>query len=51
MCYIVFTQHGDRIRVVENHTKQINDIQTSRDSTMVITASKDFTAKVCVQAL
>jgi len=36
----------ERIRVVENHSKQINDIQTSRDSTMIITASKDFTAKL-----
>ena len=34
------------IREVTSHTKQINDIQASRDMTMVITASKDFTAKV-----
>lgn len=31
---------------VKEHTKQINDIQTSRDMTMFITASKDNTAKV-----
>lgn len=29
-----------------DHTKQINDIQTSQDMTMLITASKDHTAKL-----
>ena len=31
---------------VSVHSKQINDIQASIDLTMVITASKDNTAKV-----
>jgi len=29
-----------------DHSKQINDIQFNRDMTMLITASKDTTAKV-----
>uniref|UniRef100_A0A8C1XTM2 Serine-threonine kinase receptor-associated protein n=1 Tax=Cyprinus carpio TaxID=7962 RepID=A0A8C1XTM2_CYPCA len=33
----------------DEHTKQINDIQTSVDLTMLISASKDCTAKVCVE--
>lgn len=39
------------MRKVKEHTKQINDIQTSVDLTMVITASKDNTAKVCSTVL
>ena len=31
---------------VKGHTKQINDIQPSKDGSWFITASKDFTAKV-----
>ncbi|MGH0182178.1 UNVERIFIED_CONTAM: hypothetical protein FKN15_008768 [Acipenser sinensis] len=37
---------GEIIKTVKEHTKQINDIQTSIDLTMVITASKDNTAKL-----
>uniref|UniRef100_A0A3B3SKA7 Serine-threonine kinase receptor-associated protein n=1 Tax=Paramormyrops kingsleyae TaxID=1676925 RepID=A0A3B3SKA7_9TELE len=37
---------GEVLRKVKEHTKQINDIQTSVDLTMVITASKDNTAKL-----
>lgn len=37
---------GDRSNFASEHTKQINDIQTSRDQTMLITASKDHTAKL-----
>ncbi|KAJ6654309.1 hypothetical protein lerEdw1_007231 [Lerista edwardsae] len=36
---------GEVLMNVKEHTKQINDIQTSRDMTMFITASKDNTAK------
>lgn len=31
---------------VKEHSRQINDIQLSRDMTMFVTASKDNTAKV-----
>jgi len=34
------------VRKVSEHTKQINDIQLSKDMNMLITASKDSTAKV-----
>ncbi|XP_023930825.1 eukaryotic translation initiation factor 3 subunit I-like, partial [Lingula anatina] len=37
---------GDLVHQVKDHNKQINDIQTSKDKTMVITASKDCTAKL-----
>lgn len=39
-------QSGDILKTIKEHNKQINDIQTSVDLTMVITASKDNTAKV-----
>lgn len=39
-------QSGEVLVNVKEHTKQINDIQTSRDMTMFITASKDNSAKV-----
>jgi len=35
-------------RRVSDHGKQINDIQLSKDMNLFVTASKDFTAKVCV---
>ena len=34
------------LRVVAEHGKQINDIQTDRNQACIITASKDCTAKV-----
>ena len=34
------------VRKVSEHSKQINDIQMSKDNNCFITASKDFTAKV-----
>ncbi|TFK13461.1 carbonic anhydrase 4 [Platysternon megacephalum] len=37
---------GEVLVNVKEHTKQINDIQTSRDMTMFITASKDNSAKL-----
>ncbi|XP_075764807.1 eukaryotic translation initiation factor 3 subunit I [Pelodiscus sinensis] len=37
---------GEVLLNVKEHTKQINDIQTSKDMTMFITASKDNTAKL-----
>lgn len=39
-------QSGDILKKVKEHSRQINDIQTSVDLTMFITASKDNTAKV-----
>ncbi|KAJ8268228.1 hypothetical protein COCON_G00134000 [Conger conger] len=38
---------GEILKKVKEHSKQINDIQPSVDLTMVITASKDNSAKVC----
>lgn len=37
---------GDMVRRLKAHDKQINDIQTNRDQTMVITASKDCKSKL-----
>lgn len=37
---------GEQVLCVSDHKKTINDIQGSRDQTMVITASKDNTAKL-----
>ncbi|XP_071230815.1 eukaryotic translation initiation factor 3 subunit I isoform X2 [Salvelinus alpinus] len=37
---------GEVLKKVKEHNKQINDIQTSVDLTMVITASKDCSSKV-----
>lgn len=39
-------QSGEVLKKVKEHNKQINDIQTSVDLTMVITASKDCSSKV-----
>lgn len=41
-------QSGEILKTAKEHTKQINDLQSSVDLTMVISASKDCTAKVCV---
>uniref|UniRef100_A0A8C2BSG3 Serine-threonine kinase receptor-associated protein n=1 Tax=Cyprinus carpio TaxID=7962 RepID=A0A8C2BSG3_CYPCA len=40
---------GEILKTTKEHTKQINDIQTSVDLMMLISASKDCTAKVCVE--
>jgi len=37
---------GKNIYTISEHAKQINDIQLSKDGTMMITASKDTTAKL-----
>eukprot|EP00918_Siedleckia_nematoides_P027837 GHVU01059882.1.p1 GENE.GHVU01059882.1~~GHVU01059882.1.p1 ORF type:complete len:326 (+),score=43.59 GHVU01059882.1:99-1076(+) len=37
---------GELIRCVQNHTKQINDLQLNKDMTMLITASKDCTSRL-----
>ncbi|CAH1774999.1 unnamed protein product [Owenia fusiformis] len=37
---------GDNTKVVQEHSKQINDIQMTKDQSMIITASKDTTAKL-----
>ena len=39
-------QTGELLNCAKGHTKQINDIQTSKDGNWFITASKDFSAKV-----
>lgn len=39
---------GDKINSCKEHSKQINDLQLSRDMSMLISASKDTTAKVSV---
>lgn len=44
--FSLLLQSGEQLSNIKEHTKQINDIQTSRDMTMFITASKDNTAKV-----
>lgn len=43
---VVCGQSGEVLKKAKEHSRQINDIQTSVDLTMVITASKDNTAKV-----
>lgn len=43
---VFYEQSGDILKKAKEHTKHINDIQTSVDLTMVISASKDNTAKV-----
>lgn len=40
------SQTGKLLNSVREHSKQINDIQTTSDYSMVITASKDTSAKV-----
>lgn len=37
---------GDMLQRSEDHSKQINDLQLSKDGYMLMTASKDFTAKL-----
>lgn len=37
---------GDPLRIVSEHSKQINDIQTNKDMTLIVTASKDNTSKL-----
>jgi len=37
---------GEQVLCVNDHKRAINDIQASRDQTMVVTASKDNTAKL-----
>ena len=39
-------QGGDFLQRSEDHSNQINDLQTSKDGGMLISASKDNTAKV-----
>lgn len=39
-------QNGKEINSVNDHTSVINDMQMSRDGTMIVTASKDTTAKL-----
>ena len=44
---ILFTfQSGEKLTMTHEHTKQVNDIQLSKDMTCLISASKDTTAKV-----
>ena len=37
---------GEKINACKDHSKQINDLQLSKDYSMLISASKDTTAKV-----
>ncbi|XP_070555999.1 eukaryotic translation initiation factor 3 subunit I-like [Ptychodera flava] len=37
---------GEKVNAIREHTKQVNDIQPSKDLTMLITASKDHTSKL-----
>lgn len=39
-------KRGEKVLTTKDHTKQLNDIQLSADMSMVITASKDTTAKL-----
>ena len=41
-----YQQIEKRVRQVTEHSGVISDVQLSHDMTMVITASKDFSAKV-----
>ena len=46
--YIFFVfQNGEILCDAHEHNKQINDLQMSLDMSMLISASKDTTAKVC----
>lgn len=47
----IYGQSGDILKAAKEHTKQINDIQTSVDLTMFISASKDNSAKVRLSTL
>lgn len=44
----ISSQTGEKVNSVKEHTKNINDIQLSKDGSMFITASKDTSAKVRV---
>lgn len=46
VCVCFLGQSGEILKKAKEHTKQINDMQSSVDLTMVISASKDNTAKV-----
>ena len=43
----MFPQTGKKLTSTKDHSKQINDLQLSKDMTMLISASKDTTAMVC----
>ncbi|XP_060083242.1 eukaryotic translation initiation factor 3 subunit I-like [Ylistrum balloti] len=45
LCHIDL-KTGEKIHAVHDHSKQINDIRYSNDMSMIITASKDTTAKL-----
>ena len=51
MKFTVSFQTGEQVLCVSDHKRMINDIQASRDQTMVVTASKDNTAKVIKKKL
>ena len=42
----LYFQNGEILNDVYEHSKQINDLQMSLDMSMLISASKDTTAKV-----
>lgn len=44
-------QSGEILKKAKEHSRHINDIQTSVDLTMFISASKDNTAKVRAHSL
>ena len=44
--HVLCFQTGELLNSAKGHTKQINDIQPSKDGNWFITASKDFSAKV-----
>lgn len=43
---LLYTQSEKVLKSVQEHKALISDLQTSKDHTMVITASKDTSAKV-----
>ena len=44
-------QTGECLRTVKEHRSTVTDLQASKDMTMVVTASKDNTAKVLLSVL
>ncbi|ESP01499.1 hypothetical protein LOTGIDRAFT_200332 [Lottia gigantea] len=40
------TKTGEQVLEIKEHSKQINDLQGSKDLTMIVSASKDSTAKL-----
>ena len=44
--HILLFQSGEISQFASEHNREITDIQLSQDSTMLLTASKDHTAKV-----